>query len=196
VGCLPRGTDESTQFGATDVDLSIVSFASLESQILQRYCTTCHAEYKSEEGVLRDIVPGNPGASKLYQRVASGSMPRGGPRLKGRALTFIERYINTMNPNSVVLTPLAPSWKSLRVNLTQQYCYKCHNPRYENDHNFEFPRETLTDFDNYEFVREEAEQSLDEMRRKKMPPKKSHLPRPSDEVIDAFEQWIQLGYPQ
>jgi mono/diheme cytochrome c family protein len=45
------------------------------------------------------VVPGNAAASRLYQIVVSGEMPRGGPRLSSTELADIADWIDRGAPN-------------------------------------------------------------------------------------------------
>lgn len=81
------------------VQTEAVSFATIQSEILTK-CTECHRWAKSEDGIKKFIVPGNPDASELFQSVRSGEMPEDAPPLTTKELELLRGYIN-----SLVATP-------------------------------------------------------------------------------------------
>ena len=80
----------------------VASFTSLQQNIFQPKCVTCHSGPNANKGVFLDslanvqkvVVGGNAGASLLFQQVTSGRMPWGGPPLSSVEISAIENWIN------------------------------------------------------------------------------------------------------
>jgi len=79
----------------TPIQTEAVSFATIQTEILTK-CTECHRWAKTEEGVRRWIVPGNPEASELFRSVETGYMPEDGPPLSTKELELLRGYINSL----------------------------------------------------------------------------------------------------
>jgi len=83
------------------------NFTSIQNRVFQSQCVRCHAgdeaeggyDLSSYENIMSEanvpplVVPGFPEKSLLYQSVADGSMPDGGPALNARALKAISDWI-------------------------------------------------------------------------------------------------------
>ena len=64
--------------------------------LLTAKCVKCHqgtGAFDMTAGVAGVVVKGDPAASKLYQHVASGKMPMGGPRLSVEEVALIGEWI-------------------------------------------------------------------------------------------------------
>jgi hypothetical protein len=83
----------------TPVQTEAVSFATIQTEILTK-CTECHRWAKSEDGIKKKLIPGNPEGSKIFQSVQSGEMPEDAPPLTTKELELLRGYIN-----SLVATP-------------------------------------------------------------------------------------------
>ena len=77
------------------VQTEAVSFATIQTEILTK-CTDCHRWAKSEEGVRKRVIPGDPEGSKLFRSVESGEMPEDAPPLSTRELELLRGYINSL----------------------------------------------------------------------------------------------------
>lgn len=77
------------------VETEAVSFATIQTEILTK-CTDCHRWAKTEAGIQRFIIPGNPEASELFRSVESGYMPEDGPPLSTKELELLRGYINSL----------------------------------------------------------------------------------------------------
>ncbi len=77
------------------VQTEAVSFATIQTEILTK-CTECHKWAKTEDGIKKFIVPGNPEASELFQSVRSGEMPEDAPPLTTKELELLRGYINSL----------------------------------------------------------------------------------------------------
>ncbi len=71
----------------------IVTFEQLKNDLLLGKCLRCHAWVKSEDEVLKRVVPGEPNSSELFMQVDSGNMPIGGPVLSSDELDLVFNYI-------------------------------------------------------------------------------------------------------
>lgn len=77
------------------VEVEPVSFATIQTEILPK-CTECHRWAKTEAGILKRVIPGNPEASKLFRSVESGDMPEDAPPLTTKELELLRGYINSL----------------------------------------------------------------------------------------------------
>lgn len=82
--------DDSGATASDDISVTVaqpVLFSALNSAIFAPKCLSCHSNalasgnYNMASYVLlmKDVVPGNPNGSKLYQRIIDNSMPPGAP---------------------------------------------------------------------------------------------------------------------
>lgn len=74
IGC--NGTTYQEQSGSQEPP----TYASLRTSVFEPSCIACHQaggprDLTTYQAVLKYVVPGNPEASPLYKRLASGSMP-------------------------------------------------------------------------------------------------------------------------
>lgn len=71
------------------------SFDSLETAIFAPKCVQCHSQFASYSTMMAtgDVVADNPPASSLYNMVASGNMPQGGPPLSAGDIQAIYDWI-------------------------------------------------------------------------------------------------------
>ena len=91
-----------------------VSFATDILPIFENNCLKCHGGDKTEKGLdLKTyasamlgsqngvvIVAGNAGSSKLFMSVASGKMPKRGPKLTQQEIELIMQWINSGASNN------------------------------------------------------------------------------------------------
>jgi hypothetical protein len=77
------------------VETEAVSFSTIQTEILTK-CTECHRWAKSEAGIKKYIIPGNPDGSEIFQSVRSGEMPEEGPPLTTKELELLRGYINSL----------------------------------------------------------------------------------------------------
>jgi hypothetical protein len=95
-GCESRGTDEASRFAPPPPALAAgthVDFALLKEKVLTPYCTSCHSEFETEDGVKPYVKPGDPGGSSLYLDVSTGDMPPGGPQLADTVVQIVSDYV-------------------------------------------------------------------------------------------------------
>ncbi len=98
-GCGTTGTDEAASYGTTPGGVpTSVDFATLSAQVLTPNCIQCHSGFATESVVLLYVEAGSPTTSTLYTIVASGEMPKNGPRLSSQKIALIENYINGLSP--------------------------------------------------------------------------------------------------
>jgi hypothetical protein len=77
------------------VETEAVSFATIQTEILTK-CTECHRWAKTEAGIKKYIIPGNPDGSEIFQSVRSGEMPEDAPPLTTKELELLRGYINSL----------------------------------------------------------------------------------------------------
>jgi hypothetical protein len=92
-GKLTYSLDGKPVFSPIETDA--VSFATIQTEILTK-CTECHRWAKTEEGVRKRVIPGNPDSSKLFRSVVSVEMPEDAPPLSTKELELLRGYINSL----------------------------------------------------------------------------------------------------
>lgn len=176
------------------IDLKHVTLQKLRSDIFEARCVKCHDKYKSDEGILADIEPGDPGHSILYNYVARGRMPRDGFRyqngkrppgkytLTKNQIDAIRTFILRLPPKH--FPPVSPTWASLKANLFQRSCVTCHSDGGPaGDHPFETRAE----------VKSMGSEILAIMLDSREPMPAAHTTAPpTPKLIRAFKKWIAL----
>ncbi len=196
VGCkVETGTDESSRFKVINYSMDQVNFTLVRDQVLKPQCMQCHSWAGNEAEVLKRIVPGDPTNSELYKLVQSGQMPASSPRLTDQSMNLIRQYIMKLSgiqPQKPV--PLEPKYSSLKANLFEKSCTRCHNPDVQAKHP---DRPLLTDkesiinrYDDIVYSMTDAWDTYDN----EMPPTKSNIPRVSPEVLEMFKKWKEAGF--
>ncbi|MBT3982068.1 MAG: hypothetical protein HOE90_11985 [Bacteriovoracaceae bacterium] len=219
-GCLRQmGTNEMEQFKSLPA-LSAVSFATLKQNVLTPHCVRCHDWAESEGEVNRRVVPGNPGASVLYQRVADGSMPTDGG-LSDDKISYVKIYIEGIKRVIIHSTPGKPkydcppvkdapkgvpiegTYKSLCANLLQVSCLDCHGTVKIKDAAEKFlSYEELKKCAIDEEVEDEEDSEVEdspcymEMEFESMPPEEDDYDPVTEEVLKAFKDWADAGFPK
>jgi hypothetical protein len=208
-GCPVKGTDEALEFKMAptfhDVDYSI-----LKDQVLGPFgCIHCHADMATEAGLQSyGVEPGSPETSTLYQKVSSGEMPKGGPRMSSGFVQIVATYIDGLQaavkkppgtsspppPKPLPPLPLAPTYASLRVNVLEVSCRGCHGMSGK-------PPGKRKDFSKYDVVKEEADEMYRRMKLPDndddvMPPSDSGRVRVPDDQARVFKEWIDKGFPE
>lgn len=79
--------------GPSASPLPMVTFATLNSQVLTPMCIQCHPGFNSVAGIASYVVAGDPEHSSLYLDAKSGAMPPGGPAVSTDGLATIYDYI-------------------------------------------------------------------------------------------------------
>lgn len=133
--CQPKGALVYSEHPATQT-----GFASVKSSILGPQCVQCHAWANSEDEIRRRVMPGEPEQSSLYQYVADGRMPQGGPELDTAQLEIIRDYINSLvDVPTPVPTPTptptpvpvpssgSPSFATISRDILVPKCSACHS---------------------------------------------------------------------
>jgi hypothetical protein len=114
--------------------------------IFQVKCLSCHGEnlkqkgldVRSRDSVLKGgesapaIVPGSAKDSLLFQKISSGAMPLGGPKLSSQEIDVIQRWIDTgglklgEDPQGANLKAKSVTQEEIMVNVFQSKCISCH----------------------------------------------------------------------
>lgn len=90
----PDAGTMTTDAGATDAGPANVSYANQVQPIFDAKCDACHSwNFDSTVNQNGRIVPGNLGASAIYQRTLSGDMPRSGGPLTSTQQNILRDWI-------------------------------------------------------------------------------------------------------
>jgi hypothetical protein len=197
-GCkVETGTDESSRFKVFNYNLDQVNFSVLKDNVLKPQCMQCHSWASSETEVLKRIVPGDPDNSELYNLVKTGQMPASSPRLTDQSLNLVKLYIIKMSGvQTQKPVPLEPKYSSLKVNLFEKSCVRCHNPDVQVQHPdrpvFTDKQSIIARYDDILYSMTDAWDMDDN----EMPPVKSKIPRVSTAVIEMLKQWKDSGFAE
>ncbi len=196
VACkIETGTDESSRFKVFNYSIDQVNFSVLHENVLKPQCMHCHSWVNSEAEVIKRLVPGDPANSELYKLVQSGQMPQSSPRLTSQSLDLVRFYILKVNGGQAQKpTPLAPTYSSLKVNLFEKSCIRCHNPDVLAKHpkrpQYMTKKEIVDKYDDILYSVTDAWITNDN----EMPPQTSSVPRVSEEVIEMLKKWKDSGF--
>jgi hypothetical protein len=69
------------------------SYSAIQAVTIGPKCVSCHSSFSSYDGVVVEIVPGNPNASRFYTELQRGSMPQQSPSLSQTELDAIKQWI-------------------------------------------------------------------------------------------------------
>ena len=192
---IETGTDESSRFKVFNYSIDQVNYTVLRDNVLVPQCMHCHTWVNSEAEVIKRIVPGDPASSEIYKLVVSGQMPASSPRLTDQSLTLVKYYILKMSgvqPQRP--TPLAATYSSLKVNLFEKSCIRCHNPDIVLKHpkrpDYTTKAAIVARYDDILYSMTDAWITNDN----EMPPADSGVPRVSEEVIDMLKKWKDSGF--
>jgi uncharacterized membrane protein len=192
---IETGTDESSRYKVFNYSMEQVNFTVLRDNVLKPQCMQCHSWVINEAEVLKRVVPGDPENSDLYKLVYSGQMPASAPRLTDQSLNIIKFYIQKVSGSQAQKpVPLEATYSSLKVNLFEKSCIRCHNPDVLAKH----PKRPL--FTTKEAIVERYDDILYSMtdawitNDNEMPPANSNIPRVSDEVLNMLKKWKESGF--
>ncbi len=192
---IETGTDESSRYKVFNYSMEQVNFNVLRDNVLKPQCMQCHSWVTNEVEVLKRVVPGDPEKSDLYKMVYSGQMPASAPRLTDQSLNIVKFYIQKVSGSQTQKpVPLEPTYSSLKVNLFEKSCIRCHNP----DVLVKHPKRPL--FTTKEAIVERYDDILYSMtdawitNDNEMPPADSNIPRVSDEVVNMLKKWKDSGF--
>ena len=114
--------------GIADNHARKASFSQLRDKVLVPRCIHCHSEYKTEQGLAPDLIPGHPEQSPLYKTIASGEMPKQDSPLARPLVELVRNYIENAPPfkpdPEIELTHV--TFKILDSVVFQPKCVKCH----------------------------------------------------------------------
>ena len=192
---VQTGTDESSSFKVLNYSMDQVNYPLLRDNVLKNQCLRCHSWVNSEAEVIKRIVPGDPANSELYKIVLSGQMPENSPRLTTQALALVKQYILKVNGSQAEQpVPLAATYSSLKVNLFEKSCVRCHNPDILLKHPkrpiFTNKADIIANYDDVLYSMTEAWDTNDS----EMPPSTSDVPRASEEVVNMLKKWKDSGF--
>jgi mono/diheme cytochrome c family protein len=105
--CGTAGTPAATTTAASNTATAAVSFSHDIQPILSSNCVSCHGPTVTSYSTLVGdantggvVIAGDAANSLLLQMVASGQMPRGGPKLAPAQVQLIQDWINAGAPNN------------------------------------------------------------------------------------------------
>lgn len=181
-------------------------FATVQQKVFQPRCNTCHSQYSSYQGVLREI-------AAIQSAVNAKRMPKSNGPLSQDELKVLNAWFQNGAPEKIGDLPvpprfneLAPNWNSISENIIFPKCLVCHNPsgqakfldlstrqkifasrnrQFGNGSkliNFENPPESYL----VQILKDEEEP---------MPPPVSNIQRLDEKQITIIEDWISLGLP-
>lgn len=128
------------------------TFQNVQALILQPKCVSCHhpdgkfVDLSTHAAVMasKQIVPGDPLSSRLYESVMRGRMPKGLPPLRANEIQLLFDWISKgalsaeeETPPPVepppVLPPVGPpqaNYEWIRQNIIDTRCVKCHDGKH------------------------------------------------------------------
>lgn len=197
-----KGMDELPREG---LSLEQIDFAQVQTEIFQPRCVSCHQQYSSYSGVIREL-------DAIVTSVQLDRMPKtGGPlsRIQKQVLaSWVAMGAPEISGDSADLDPvlLEPIWSSVFENIITPHCLVCHNPQGQagfldlstrlaifsmRDHIFGGGK-TFLNFDSPEdsYL---IEIVLDDV--EPMPPIWSNIRRLNESEIRVLTDWIALGLP-
>jgi hypothetical protein len=192
---IETGTDESSRFKVFNYSMDQVNYTVLRDNVLKPQCMQCHSWVNSETEVIKRIVPGDPANSELYKVVLSGQMPASSPRLTSQSLTIVKYYILKVDGSQAQKpVPLNATYSSLKVNLFEKSCIRCHNPDVLAKHPkrpiFTTKAAIIDRYDDILYSMTDAWITNDN----EMPPTTSDVPRASEAVVDMLKKWKDSGF--
>lgn len=192
---IETGTDESSRFRVFNYPLDQVSYSVLRDNVLKPQCMQCHSWVNSEAEIIKRIIPGDPLNSELYKSVQTGQMPVSAPRLTDQSLNLVKQYILKVSGSQAPKpVPLAATYSSLKVNLFEKSCIRCHNPDILAKHP---KRSVFTTKDAIVLAYDDILYSVTDAwitNDSEMPPAVSGVPRISEEVVDMLKKWKDSGF--
>lgn len=188
----------------------IIDYAWVQQNIyVAGRCTNCHGAWANltstsyPEVMSRTalsgkkyIVPGDPGASAIFDEINSGRMPKNGARLSQNRIDGLVLWIQQGAIEGGIVKPKPEDpltdldFQLINKKIIQPYCISCHSPGGEADY---------VDFSTYEGVK--AKLNLADPKNSRiyksvlsgrMP---QNQPRLSDDNIKLILKWIENGAP-
>ena len=167
------------------IDLGHVTYDVLAKEVFGPRCILCHKGFSTEAGIGKDIEPGDPESSLLYNYVLKGKMPEGAQALEPDTAEAIAIYIKSLPP-TIYPAPTA-SYKNLAVTLFQRSCVQCHSGKN--------PPKGLK-LDNYSDIFVNNDTIMDRLTAQDKPMPPTHSTKaPDAAVIKAFTDWYNAGTP-
>lgn len=181
-------------------------FALVQEVILSARCISCHQQYSSYQGVIREL-------SAIQNAVATNRMPKSGGPLTDNQKAILALWISSGVPekvgspnNPTTPNPLEANWKSISENIIYPKCLVCHNPQGQAKFLDLSSRQVIFDQRNRVFGVdsklinfESPEESyflevlLDS--EEPMPPSWSNIPGLNMNEFKVLNEWIVLGLP-
>jgi hypothetical protein len=204
LSCGQRSALEFSPGVKSTESLTALEFETVQKQVFSSSCVTCHSQYKTFEGVKREIdqiknsiehfrMPKNSRLSQNKRNLLLGWIAVGAPEFKNDL------------PGNYVPTVLETKWKSLSENLFVPKCVVCHNPYGQAKFLDLSTKEVVVAAQDRRFgkkklldVASPKDSYLLEVlndRVEPMPPILSNLPRLKDDEINLIEKWIELNLP-
>lgn len=181
------------------------NFLSVKRIVFLKSCTTCHQQYNTYQGVIREL-------AAIQEAVNSNRMPKSGSPLTEAQKEILLAWVSKGAPDQAD-TPVEPSmpmsleptWKSLSENVIFPKCLVCHNPQGQAKFLDLSSRQIIYDnrnriFGVSKFIDlEDSENSylvqVINDNEEPMPPAWSNIPRLTQEELKVFNQWLSRGLP-
>jgi uncharacterized membrane protein len=201
---IQKKSDENISF-TTQEKLS-GSFESVAAVIFSAKCVTCHQQYSSYAGVVREL-------SNIQAAVTANRMPKNGPlneSQKNILLAWIDKgapeFINQPS-RPIEQNPLVPRWNSIYENIVSTKCLVCHNPNGQAKFLDLSSRESVLQNANRVFGNGQKLLNLEvpdesyllsilQDDEEPMPPKSSNISRLSENDVNVLKEWISKGLPE
>jgi hypothetical protein len=180
-------------------------FAGIKTSIFKDKCISCHSQYNTYGGVLREL-------GAIRSAVATNRMPKnGGPltdRQKVELFDWIDlgapEFVGVSSPPSLPIS-IEPNWKSISENVLFPKCLVCHNPGGQARFLDLSRRQTIFDSRNRIFGDGSKLLDIDFPENsyllkilydgEPMPPVWSNISQISREEFIALKAWIFMGLP-
>lgn len=188
-------------------EVLVIEFATVKEAIFAPRCTSCHQQYDTYQGVVREL-------AAIQNSVQSNRMPKSGGPLTDNQKALLNAWIAQGAPQSTESRPtepeqpeaLAPTWKSLSENVLIPKCLVCHNPQGQAKFLDLSTRQAIFANRNQVFLDGSKLINLDQPEEsylvkiindqdEPMPPPSSNIPRLTPQESNILTEWIRLGLP-
>lgn len=185
-------------FTSGDFPLTDLTFATINTEIMQTSCVKCHKAYGDYETVFNE-------RDKILSAVLENRMPKNAPALSDELKGLLSAWVSIGAPqgagaNDGGSRQLEPTWESLSIKIFFPKCVQCHNPEGQasfldlstRQKFFENRHDLLNNFEDVEnsFLFEVLNDPDEPM-----PPAYSGIDVLSENEKSVIKQWIEQGLP-
>lgn len=183
-----------------------VDFASVREVIFAPRCVSCHQQYNTYEGVIREL-------SAIQDAIVTNRMPKSGGPLTPDQKNILALWIANGSPEKeggssppATTPPLAANWDSISKGVFIPKCLACHNPQGQAKFLDLSSRQSIFDQRNRTFGDgaklidfDQPSQSylvlVIQDEEEPMPPNWSNVSPVTPDEIQILKEWIRLGLP-